>query len=292
MQRITTLSKHFVRSTSIVNKLAALSNGFTSYHSDRSQVFLNYFNLDKKNIFLKYSGPEKYLITDVNNTSKSNIHAGVAPTFRKNSFLPFTATTSITDMKIIKETVRYIHGPAPTFDDYRNKLSPENKKNFVYFILGTSGFAYVTAAKSILVDLLDTMNPAADILARANTEVDISNLPEGSTLITTWRGKPLFIRHRTPEEIQQAEATALTELRDPEPDQKRTKRPAILIVLGVCTHLGCVPIANQGDYKGWFCPCHGSHYDTSGRIRKGPAPKNLEIPPYKYLTDSVVLVGS
>jgi len=292
MQRITTLSKHFVRSTSIVSKPVAFSNVFISYHSGRSQIFLNYFNADKEKTMLKYLRPEKYLIADVNNTSKSNIHVGVAPTFRKNSFLPFTATTSITDRKIIKETVRYIHGPAPTFDDYRNNLSPENKKNFVYFILGTSGFAWATTTKSILVDALDTMNPAADVLARANTEVDISNLPEGATLISTWRGKPLFIRHRTAEEIQQAEATPLTELRDPEPDQKRTKKPNILVVLGVCTHLGCVPIANQGDYKGWFCPCHGSHYDTSGRIRKGPAPKNLEVPPYKYLTDNVVIVGS
>jgi len=136
------------------------------------------------------------------------------------------------------------------------------------------------------------MNPAADVLARANTEVDISNLAEGNSLITTWRGKPLYVRHRTPEEIQIAEGTALTELRDPEPDQKRVKKSNILVVLGVCTHLGCVPIVNQGEYKGWFCPCHGSHYDTSGRIRKGPAPKNLEVPPYKFLDDNVILVGS
>jgi len=286
MQRITTLSKHLIQSTAIVNKATALNNVFTTYHcSARSQLFLTFVLLHKENAYLK---PEKYLV----NGSKSKIHVGLASLLRKNSLLPFATKTSITDMKLIKESVRQIHGPAPTFDDYRNHLStPESKKTYVYFIVGSSAFLYSVAIKSIVVDLLDTMNPSADVLARASTEIDISNLAEGNTLITTWRGKPLFVRHRTAEEIQLAQSTPLTELRDPEEDQKRVKKPNILVVLGVCTHLGCVPIANQGDYRGWFCPCHGSHYDTSGRIRKGPAPKNLEVPPYNFPDDNVVLVG-
>ena len=106
-----------------------------------------------------------------------------------------------------------------------------------------------------------------------------------------WRGKPVFIRHRTPDEIASSEAVSLDELRDPETDASRVESSEWLVVMGICTHLGCVPIANAGDYGGWFCPCHGSHYDVSGRIRKGPAPLNLEIPPYKFTGDANLLVG-
>ena len=106
-----------------------------------------------------------------------------------------------------------------------------------------------------------------------------------------WRGKPVFIRHRTADEIASSEAVSLDELRDPETDASRVESAEWLVVMGICTHLGCVPIANAGDYGGWFCPCHGSHYDVSGRIRKGPAPLNLEIPPYKFTGDANLLVG-
>lgn len=109
-----------------------------------------------------------------------------------------------------------------------------------------------------------------------------------------WRGKPLFIRHRAQSEIEAARAVPLSELRDPQPDQVRVKdgKDQYLVLLGVCTHLGCVPLPEAGDYKGWFCPCHGSHYDTSGRIRQGPAPLNLEVPPYCFIDDNTVLVGA
>jgi ubiquinol-cytochrome c reductase iron-sulfur subunit len=144
--------------------------------------------------------------------------------------------------------------------------------------------------------LIHQMNPSADVLALASTEVDLSKIPEGSAIKVMWRGKPVFVRHRTAEEIAQAEAVPLSELRDPEPDSARVKKPEWLIMVGVCTHLGCIPLGTaagepKGEYSGWFCPCHGSHYDTSGRIRKGPAPANLPIPPYTFLSDTLVRIG-
>ena len=140
------------------------------------------------------------------------------------------------------------------------------------------------------------MNPAADTLALASTEVDVSKIVEGQAITVTWRGKPVFIRHRTADEIARANAIDSAELRDPEEDETRVQKPELLVVLGVCTHLGCVPLGQKtgevkGEYEGWFCPCHGSHYDTSGRIRKGPAPTNLEVPPYEFLSDAVIRIG-
>ena len=134
------------------------------------------------------------------------------------------------------------------------------------------------------------MSASADVLALASAEFDISGLAEGTTMTCKWRGKPVFIRHRTAHEIATEEAVSLAQLKDPQTDADRVQDPEWLIVLGICTHLGCVPISGAGEYGGWFCPCHGSHYDTSGRIRKGPAPLNLEIPPYK-LEGQKVIVG-
>ena len=130
-----------------------------------------------------------------------------------------------------------------------------------------------------------------DVLALASAEFDVGAVEEGQTITVKWRGKPVFIRHRTAEEIAESEAVTLDELRDPQLDSERVDSSEWLVVMGICTHLGCVPIANAGDYGGWFCPCHGSHYDVSGRIRKGPAPLNLEIPPYKFTDDTNLLVG-
>ena len=134
------------------------------------------------------------------------------------------------------------------------------------------------------------MSASADVLALASAEFDIGNLAEGTTMTCKWRGKPVFIRHRTDHEIAIEEAVSVASLKDPQTDAERVQDPKYLIVLGICTHLGCVPISGAGEYNGWFCPCHGSHYDTSGRIRKGPAPLNLEIPPYK-LEGQKVIVG-
>ncbi len=137
------------------------------------------------------------------------------------------------------------------------------------------------------------MNPSSDVQALASIEVDISNIKEGEEKKVMWRGKPIFIKHRTTEEISSAQNVSLSELKDPEEDSKRIKlgKEKWLVTIGICTHLGCVPIGGQGEYKGWFCPCHGSQYDTSGRIRKGPAPKNLEVPPYEFIGDNLIKIG-
>lgn len=121
----------------------------------------------------------------------------------------------------------------------------------------------------------------ADVKAMAQLEVDLSAIPEGNNVVLKWQGKPLFVRHRTDAEVSEVRSVETTSLVDPCSDQDRTKQEKWLIVLGICTHLGCVPISHAGDFNGYFCPCHGSHYDASGRIRKGPAPLNLEVPPYK-----------
>ena len=143
---------------------------------------------------------------------------------------------------------------------------------------------------------IDQMNPAADTLALASTEVDISQIEVGQSITVIWRGKPVFIRHRTPEEIKEAEAVDLADLPDPQTDDARVQKPEWLIMVGVCTHLGCIPLGQKsgdpkGDFGGWFCPCHGSHYDTAGRIRKGPAPENLLIPPLEFVSDSTIKIG-
>ena len=141
--------------------------------------------------------------------------------------------------------------------------------------------------------LVDTMNPAADTLAMASIEVDISKVAEGQQIVVKWRGKPLFVRYRTAKEIAEAKQADKASMKDPSPDEARTKpgHEKYLIVVGSCTHLGCVPTFGTGEFGGWFCPCHGSVYDTSGRIRSGPAPKNLEVPEYSFLSDSRVKVG-
>ena len=139
--------------------------------------------------------------------------------------------------------------------------------------------------------LVDQMNPDSSVKALSTTEVDISSLKPGKTITVLWRGKPIFIRRRTTQEIDEAGAVDLKDLKDPEKDSDRTKNPEWLVMIGVCTHLGCVPLGNKGEYNGWFCPCHGSHYDTSGRIRKGPAPDNLAVPPYIFLSDTKIKIG-
>ena len=147
------------------------------------------------------------------------------------------------------------------------------------------------SAKNIVMDYLVHLSASADVLAMAKAEVDLASIPEGKNVIIKWRGKPVFIRHRTADEIEEARSVSVTELRHQETDEQRTKKPEWLVMLGVCTHLGCVPIGEAGDYGGWFCPCHGSHYDISGRIRKGPAPLNLEVPEYVFTEDNKLVIG-
>jgi len=158
-------------------------------------------------------------------------------------------------------------------------------------MIGGARFLGASTARLLVVKFLASMNPAADVLALASLEVDISKLEPGNCMIVKWRGKPVFIRARTETEIEEATSVSMGELRDPQSDEDRCVKPETLVLIGVCTHLGCVPINGAGDFGGWFCPCHGSHYDTSGRIRKGPAPLNLEVPPYQFVDDTKLLVG-
>ena len=139
--------------------------------------------------------------------------------------------------------------------------------------------------------LIDQMNPDQSVKALASTEVDISSLELGKSITVLWRGKPVFIKRRTQEEIAEARDVNIEDLPHPEKDEDRAKNPEWLVMLGVCTHLGCVPLGDKGEYNGWFCPCHGSHYDTSGRIRKGPAPKNLEVPKYEFVNSNTIKIG-
>lgn len=149
-----------------------------------------------------------------------------------------------------------------------------------------------------LYPLINQMNPAADVLALASIEVDLAQVQPGQAIKTIFRKQPLFVRHLTPAEIQQANSVPVGQLRDPQTLAERTQegKAQWLVTMGVCTHLGCVPLGvaegeNKGEYGGYFCPCHGSHYDTAGRIRKGPAPTNLEVPEYEFLTDTTIRVG-
>ncbi len=167
------------------------------------------------------------------------------------------------------------------------------RRDFINVASGAVGVVGIAAAAW---PFINQMNPAADTLALASTEVDISGVEEGMSITVVWRGKPVFVRHRTAKEIEEAKDVDLGELRDPTADADRVQKPEWLILIGICTHLGCVPLGQKtteprGDYDGWFCPCHGSHYDSSGRIRKGPAPTNLPVPPYVFTGDTAIKIG-
>ena len=163
------------------------------------------------------------------------------------------------------------------------------RRDFIHVLAGGVGGVAVGAT---IWPLVDQMNPSKDILALSTTEVDLSQIEVGQSILVVWQKQPVFIRHRTAEEIAEAEATPISELRDPETDSARVEKPEWLIMVGICTHLGCIPLGERGDYNGWFCPCHGSHYDTSGRIRKGPAPKNLVVPDYVFADDDTIIIGT
>lgn len=165
------------------------------------------------------------------------------------------------------------------------------RRAFTYMVMAGGGMVTAHITKKAVTSLLGTMSPSASVLALAQIEVDLSTIPEGKNVIVKWRGKPLFVRHRTQEEIDAVKAVDIATLRDPQHDSDRVLREEWLVLVGVCTHLGCVPIAHAGDYGGYFCPCHGSHYDASGRIMKGPAPANLEVPTYSFQDEETLLVG-
>jgi len=188
----------------------------------------------------------------------------------------------------------------PNFDHWRrdSTLSPEkraqdtavDRKVFSYLISASAGVGLAVSAKSVARMFVGSMNPAKNVVALAKIEINLDEIPEGKNVVFKWRGSPLFVKHRTAKEIEKEKAVNLGDLRDPESDDARAQRPEWLVVIGICTHLGCVPIHGQGDYGGYYCPCHGSHYDSSGRIRKGPAPLNLAVPPYEF-KDNMLIVG-
>ncbi|KAK5078518.1 ubiquinol--cytochrome-c reductase catalytic subunit rip1 [Lithohypha guttulata] len=193
---------------------------------------------------------------------------------------PFRGQKSATDFNKV-----------PSFKAYMSRGSEPSTRVFQYFMVGSMGLLAAAGAKATVQDFLVNMSASADVLAMAKVEVDLSAIPEGKNVIIKWRGKPVFIRHRTEGEIKEAESVKVESLRDPQQDSERVKKPEWLIMLGVCTHLGCVPIGEAGDYGGWFCPCHGSHYDISGRVRRGPAPLNLEVPEYEFPEDGKLVIG-
>ncbi|KAI3646313.1 hypothetical protein MP228_009241 [Amoeboaphelidium protococcarum] len=186
----------------------------------------------------------------------------------------------------------------PDFSSYKKSSGGDGKKDvassddraFTYMMIGSAGVLGAVGAKNFVATFLSQLAPSADVMALAKTEIDLTSIPQGKNLTVKWRGKPVVIRHRTQDEISEANTVAMNELRDPQSDADRVKKPEWLVVLAICTHLGCVPIGEAGDYDGWYCPCHGSHYDISGRIRKGPAPLNLEVPPYEFIADDTKLV--
>ena len=171
----------------------------------------------------------------------------------------------------------------------------EGKTRRDFLFVATTAMGAVGAA-AVAWPLIDQMNPSADVLALSSTEVDISSVAVGQAITVVWRGQPVFVRHRTAKEIKEAEDVNVADLRDPQTDAERVMKPEWLIVVGICTHLGCVPLGQKagekrGDYDGWYCPCHGSEYDTSGRIRQGPAPANLAVPPYAFVDDTHIRIG-
>jgi len=175
------------------------------------------------------------------------------------------------------------------------KAIDDNGKRRDFLQLTAMAFGAVGAG-AVAWPLVNSLNPAKDTLALSTIEVDLSPIGEGQSVTVMWRGKPVFIRHRTSEEIAEAKDADLAKLPDKQSDEERVKKEQWLVTVGICTHLGCVPVGQKsgevkGDYDGWFCPCHGSHYDTSGRIRKGPAPKNLTVPPYEFLSDTRIKIG-
>ena len=171
----------------------------------------------------------------------------------------------------------------------------KNNKRRSFLQLSTISLGAVGTA-AFIWPFLKSMNPAEDTLALGSTEVNIADIEEGQGITVKWRGKPVFIRKRTQEEISEAKAVKLEDLKDPAIDDDRVKKDEWLVLVGICTHLGCVPLGQKitdmkGEYNGWYCPCHGSHYDSSGRIRKGPAPTNLAVPPYKFINDTTIKIG-
>jgi ubiquinol-cytochrome c reductase iron-sulfur subunit len=177
------------------------------------------------------------------------------------------------------------------YDDRIDKVNEPERRAFAYMMLTTVRFAYASFARLLVVKCVASLSISASAAALATADFDLSSVEFGETLTVKWRGKPIFIRRRLQHEIDEVRAVPMEHLRDQETDEERVLNPEWIIVVAICPHLGCIPVSNAGEYNGWFCPCHGSHYDISGRIRKGPAPLNLEVPPYQFVTEKSLLIG-
>ncbi|XP_059452128.1 cytochrome b-c1 complex subunit Rieske-4, mitochondrial-like [Corylus avellana] len=213
--------------------------------------------------------------------------------FASESLMPTKENGIVAD---VPATVAAVKNPTSkiVYDDHNHERYPPgdpSKRAFAYFVLTGGRFVYASLIRLLVLKFVLSMSASKDVLALASLEVDISSIEPGSTVTVKWRGKPVFIRRRTEDDIKLANSVDIGSLRDPQQDSERVKDPEWLIVVGVCTHLGCIPLPNAGDFGGWFCPCHGSHYDVSGRIRKGPAPYNLEVPTYTFLDENKLMIG-
>ncbi|XP_053947596.1 cytochrome b-c1 complex subunit Rieske, mitochondrial-like [Anastrepha ludens] len=226
--------------------------------------------------------------------------ACAARTDKLHPFVPFQSTCR--PFAPVMQPLRRLHNDmkVPDFSDYRretknsddpNDSCAEKRKAFSYMMVAAGAVGSCYAAKGLVNMFISSMGATADVLAAAKIEIKLKDIPEGKSVTFKWRGKPLFIRHRTEAEIEDVRSVNLATLRDPESDDKRVKDPNWLVLIGVCTHLGCVPIANAGDFGGYYCPCHGSHFDASGRVRKGPAPLNLAVPHYEFIDEDTLVVG-
>lgn len=230
--------------------------------------------------------------------NESMLRAIITGPLRVSSGIGATKATSLqaTQRRLAHTDIQW-----PDFTPYRQQSNKDptvndpdkadTRKTYTYVVTAALGVAGAYSAKSIVHNVVAMLAASKDVMALAKIEVKLDTIPEGKSVVFKWRGKPLFVRHRSAKEIEKESQVDIASLRDPQEDKDRVKQPEWLIVLGVCTHLGCVPIANAGEFGGYYCPCHGSHYDASGRIRKGPAPLNLEVPEYEFLNENTVVVG-
>jgi len=213
------------------------------------------------------------------------------------------SNASITTGLSSRISVRFAHTDiqVPDFTYYRRKARLDANKSYRDSGDATAPFSYlvpislgITAGylvKYIVRDVVAYIGPAKDVMSLSKIEIKLDGVPEGKNAVFEWRNKPIFVRHRTAQEIAREEGVNVSQLRDPQPDNVRVQKAEWLIVIGICTHLGCIPIANAGEFGGYYCPCHGSHYDASGRVRKGPAPLNLAIPQYVFKDENTVVIG-
>lgn len=257
--------------------------------------------------FAKYLSPKIVAVPAGGKVSHTPVedkhHHGDPDTTKIATQLTKSGVTSILrQVPVPKLQKRFSHNDirVPDFDAYRKDAckdptaqSQANDKNiFSYVVVAGMGSIGAYGFKNLAHGALESWSFSGSTLAVGAVEVNLLDIPLGKNVVIKWRGKPLFIRHRTAEEIADAQNQDISVLRDPQRDQDRVHRDDFLILIGVCTHLGCVPISNAGDFGGYYCPCHGSHYDTSGRIRQGPAPLNLEIPnPLEFLDENTIKVG-